>query len=69
MVWFNVHKISALKEAVIVQGAPFEGRPVRVYDIGLIHGAGIFTLPPHEELTVNVPLAGGLVNVIVPDTS
>ena len=53
----------------MVHGAPFDGNPLRVYDIGLTQGAGIFTLPPQEELTIKVPLAGGFVNVMVPVTS
>ena len=51
-----------------MQGNPFEGSPVRVYDNGLTHGPGIVVETPQEEVIVKVPLVGGLVNVIEPVT-
>ena len=61
-----VHVASAENTAVTLHAAPFAGTLFIVYACGLVKGALNTCVPPHEFVTVSVPLAGAFVKVIFP---
>jgi hypothetical protein len=59
----------AEKTAVIEHDAPFEVSPDNEYAKGLAKGAlNVCVVPPHELVTVNVPVDGAFTNVMLPAT-